>query len=144
MLKTGRFLLLLLVVLCIPVGVLLFWHRGLGDLGGPVTYSRAAVCMDLDEMLEPVDPGSSFPWGVRQICLRFEFETPRPGATARIKWLYREQPVFLEAIQISENAGVKAFYLLREDGTPLPVGSYRVVIESGGKEKVSLPFAVSR
>jgi hypothetical protein len=52
--------------------------------------------------------------------------------------------IFQEEMTISDKKGVKAFYLLREDGAPLPMGNYCVVVESDGRESARRCFTITR
>jgi len=47
-------------------------------------------------------------------------------------------------MRIGDTSGTKAFFLLREDGSPLPAGDYVVAIESDGRERRRVPFSVTR
>lgn len=78
------------------------------------------------------------------MCLKFHYEAPRPGGILDVIWHFQSQVIFREYIRINDTGGIRAFFLLREDGSPLPVGEYAVVIESDGRERVRLPFSVVR
>jgi hypothetical protein len=40
--------------------------------------------------------------------------------------------------------GIRVFYLLREEGTPLPVGSYRVTVSTPAKVWSDINFEIVR
>ena len=142
--KTGKFFFIAILFLSVPLVALLLWQQGHRALAGPVSITGAVVCRELDDSSFPVGTGSLFKWGGRPVCLMFRYETPRPGGTVDIIWRFQEQVIFRESIRISDSGGVRAFFLLREDGSPLPVGSYDVTIASDGKERIRLPFSVAR
>ncbi len=78
------------------------------------------------------------------MCLKFHYEAPRPGSILDVTWHFQSRVIFRESIRINDTSGIRAFFLLREDGSPLPVGEYAVAIESDGRERVRLPFSVVR
>lgn len=61
-----------------------------------------------------------------------------------IVWLFQDRVIFRESMRIGDTSGTKAFFLLREDGSPLPAGEYVVAIESDGIERRRIPFSVTR
>lgn len=142
--KTGRFFLVAILVLFVPLVALLLWQQGHKALAGPVSITGAVVCRELDVSSFPVGEGPFFKWGGRQVCLMFRYEAPRSGGSLDVIWRFNSQVIFRETIRINDTSGVKAFFFLREDGSPLPVGDYDVSIESDGKERVRLPFLVVR
>jgi hypothetical protein len=142
--RTGRFFFVMIVVLSVPVVTLLLWQRGHRFFAGPVEIDRAVVCSELDDSGRPVGEASVFQWGGRQVCMMFRYEAPRPGSVMDIVWRFQDRVIFRESLRIGETSGSKAFFLLREDGSPLPVGEYDVAIESDGKERCRIPFSVVR
>jgi len=142
--KTGRFFFVMIIVLSVPVVALLLWQQGHRSLAGPVRIDSAVICRELDDSNFPVGEGSVFQWGGRQVCLLFHYEAPRPGGFMDVIWRFRDRVIFRESLRIGETSGSRAFFLLREDGSPLPVGEYDVAIESDGKEQFRIPFSVVR
>jgi hypothetical protein len=142
--KTGRFFLLVILLLSVPLVALLFWQQGHSFSAGPVTVTGAVVCRELDDSGSPVGEGPLFRWGGRQVCLLFKYEAPRPGGTLGVTWRFQGQEIFRETIRVNDKGGVRAFFLLREDGSPLPVGDYEVSIEGGGRKSYGVPFSVRR
>ncbi|MDO9508312.1 MAG: hypothetical protein Q7I97_03040 [Thermovirgaceae bacterium] len=142
--KTGRFFLVAILVLSVPLVALLLWQQGFRALAGPVTVTDAVVCRELDDSSAPVGAGPIFKWGGRQVCLIFRYEVPRPGGKMDVIWRFQSQVISRESIRINDTGGVRAFFLLREDGSPLPVGEYDVVIESDGRDISPIPFSVVR
>ena len=78
------------------------------------------------------------------MCLKFHYEAPRPGSVMDIVWRFQNRVIFRESMRIGDTSGTKAFFLLREDGSPLPAGEYVVAIESDGIERRRVPFSVTR
>jgi len=142
--KTGKFFLLAVLLLSVPLVALLLWQQGHRFSVGPVSVTGAVVCRELDDSGSPVGEGPLFKWGGRQVCLLFKYETPRPGGSLSVTWRFQSQEIFRETIRVNDTGGVRAFFLLREDGSPLPVGDYEVFIESEGRESYGVPFSVRR
>lgn len=113
-------------------------------MAGPVSITGAVVCRELDDSSSPVGGGPIFRWGGRQVCLKFRYEAPRPGGNLDVIWRFQNQVIFRESIRIGDTGGVRAFFLLREDGSPLPVGEYDVSIENDGRERSRISFSVVR
>jgi len=142
--KIGRSLFVTILVLSVPAAFLLSWWQGHRSLAGPVCIDSAVVCSELDGSSCPVGEASIFQWGGRQVCLRFHYEAPRPGSVMDIVWRFQGRVIFRESMRIGDTSGTKAFFLLREDGSPLPAGDYVVAIESDGRERRRVPFSVTR
>jgi hypothetical protein len=47
-----------------------------------------------------------------------------------------------EMVRLSEQKGMRAFYLLKEDGSPLDAGFYSVYISCNGRERGMENFTV--
>ncbi len=142
--KTGKQFLFISLILCVPVIVFLVWLYGQYGFAGPLKVDSVVLCKELDENNLPSTPAERFEWGTRQVCLRFVYTAPRAGSRVRIQWIYGNRVIFQEHLTITEKKGVKAFYLLREEGTPLPMGDYCVVIESDGRELLRRCFSITR
>jgi hypothetical protein len=142
--KTGKQFLFISLILCVPVIVFLVWLNGQHNFTGPLKIHNAVLCEELNENNLPSTPAERFEWGTRQVCLRFVYSAPRTGSQVRIQWVYESRVIFQEQLTISDKKGVKAFYLLREDGTPLPMGEYCVVVESDGREALRRCFSITR
>jgi len=142
--KSGKQFLFISLILCVPVVVSLVWLYGQHNFTGPLVIHSFVLCEELDENSLPIKITERFDWGTRQVCVRFVYSAPRTGSQVRIKWFYEDRVIFQEEMTISDKKGVKAFYLLREDGTPLPMGAYCVVVESDGRESVRRCFTITR
>lgn len=68
----------------------------------------------------------------------------KEGNHLDITWYYGKDKVLTEQLKLMTADGVKAFYLLREEGTPLPVGSYKVVISTPVKTLSEIKFDIVR
>ena len=91
---------------------------------------EALICQELDGNREPLLVGSSIPYGPSQICLWLKYSSARQGSHLEVSWYYGEDLVLSEPLKLMTKDGVRAFYLLREEGTSLPVGTYRVTVSA--------------
>lgn len=102
----------------------------------------SAVCMDLDEGRQPLRKNANIPFGTRQVCLWFKYSKGYEGCHIKVAWYFNGNLMWLEQQRLMVKNGVKAFYLLREDGTPLPNGKYKILISTPTKVLSEIPFAI--
>ncbi|MCE5201949.1 MAG: hypothetical protein LLF78_05515 [Synergistaceae bacterium] len=136
-----------LVFLGISVIVLLLlsaWSLSGGLFGVSFRIERAVICQELDDDRQPLNIGNSIPYGSRQICLWFRYSSASEGSHIAVSWYYGKELVLSESIKLMAKDGERAFYLLREEGTPLPVGSYRVMVSTPTKVWSEINFNVVR
>ena len=105
---------------------------------------KSVICLELDENRKPLHISSKIQYGSRQICLWFQYSKANEGNHLDITWYYGKDKVLTEQLKLMTADGVKAFYLLREEGTPLPVGSYKVVISTPVKTLSEIKFDIVR
>ena len=105
---------------------------------------KSVICLELDENRKPLHISSKIQYGSRQICLWFQYSKAKEGNHLDITWYYGKDKVLTEQLKLMTADGVKAFYLLREEGTPLPVGSYKVVISTPVKTLSEIKFDIVR
>ncbi|WP_143330724.1 hypothetical protein [Cloacibacillus sp. An23] len=115
-----------------------------GLLGSTFTIDKAVVCVELDKDRLPHKVRSSIQYGVRQVCLWFQYSSAPEGNHLEISWYYENEKVLSESLKLMAKDGVRAFYLLQEEGTPLPAGNYKVTISSSTKLLSSLDFEIVR
>lgn len=141
---SGRKPLIFLGVLVLLLIALSAWSLRGGTFGASFQIDRAVVCQELDQNRQPVNEGSDIPYGSRQICLWFQYSSASEGSHVEIKWYYGKDLVLSESLKLMSKDGVRAFYLLREEGTPLPVGSYRVTVSTPARIWTEIKFNVVR
>jgi hypothetical protein len=100
------------------------------------------ICEELDDDMKPVNPASNLLSGVKQVCLWFEYSRAREGDLLEIFWSFSGQKVQKDSYRLFEPAGTRAFYLLKEDGSSLPEGSYSVALYCNGRERKVQRFNV--
>lgn len=136
-----------LVFLGLSVIILLLlsaWSLKGGFLGASFRIERAVICRELSGDRQPVGIGSSIPYGSRQICLWFSYSSASEGSRITVSWYYGKELVLSESFKLMAENGERAFYLLREEGTPLPVGAYRVTVSTPTKTLSEIKFSVVR
>ncbi len=140
--KNGRSFLLLVSSGLILLTVLSVWTIRHCDKKNTFRLVRTVICDEVDEEFLPVGAASRFTYGTRQLCLWFEYDMASQNCEISIKWYFNEKLVFTERVDLSSVKGRKTLCLLREDGSPLPVGNYHVVLDLDGKETDRMVFAV--
>ncbi len=140
--SSGRRPLLLLgaAVVVIVISAVICLRAGL--FGGSFSIDNAVVCIELDRNRRPHKVRQSVQYGVRQVCLWFQYSSAPEGNHLEISWYYEDEKVLSESLKLMTEDGMRAFYLLQEEGTPLPAGKYRVTISSATKVLSSLDFEI--
>lgn len=115
-----------------------------GLLGGQFKIDKAVVCVELDRERRPNKVMEKIPYGTRQVCLWFKYSNAPEGNHIDISWYYGKDLFQSESLKLMTKNGERAFYLLREAGTPLPIGKYRVTISSPTKKLSDLQFEIAR
>lgn len=134
-----------LVILGFIVVILLLfvvWSLKIGALGESFRLEKAVVCRELDNNSRPSGIFGDVPYGSRQICLWLEYSHARKGSDIKISWYYGKNLILSETVALIAKDGTRAFYLLRDEGTPLPVGAYRAVISQQTRKWSDIKFNV--
>lgn len=140
--KSGRRPLAILGFIVILLLLLVTWSMKVGPFSGSFKIEKAVICQELDDERRPVKAGSSIPSGSRQICLWLQYSSAREGSHLEVSWYFGDELVLSEPLKLMTKNGVRAFYLLREEGSPLPVGSYRVTVSTPAKVWTDIKFEV--
>ncbi|MDR3075703.1 MAG: hypothetical protein LBU26_00250 [Synergistaceae bacterium] len=126
-----------LVVICVS------WSfRTYDFIAGSFRIDEVQVCEELDEGLRPIPADRNMPPDSQQVCLWFSYSKARRGDSVEIEWYLNERMIQREIMRVSEAKGVRAFYLLREDGSSLEPGFYSVNISCNGRGKWMENFTV--
>ncbi|MEG2020022.1 MAG: hypothetical protein RRZ70_06060 [Synergistaceae bacterium] len=107
-----------------------------------LSIDKSLICIELDENRKPLKITENIPRGTRQVCLWFKYNTSRTPLNIKITWSLDNEVLLSEMQKLVTPEGVKAFYLLREDGMPLEDGRYSVTIKDGSKIISSIPFKI--
>jgi hypothetical protein len=138
---TGSLILVGLAVLALMVCI--SWSsRSNNIIAGSFTIDEIQICEELDGELKPIGAARNMPAGSPQVCLWFVYSRGRRGDSVDITWYLNERIIQSETIRLSEAKGVRAFYLIRDDTSPLDAGFYSVSISCNGREKWMENFTV--
>lgn len=124
---------------------LLSWSVRLDNVtAGSFRLDELVVCDDLDDNMNPNVAMNNFPGDTKQVCLWFEYSKARDGDMLDIRWRFDGNDIQHESFRIVHARGTRAFYLLREDGAPLPAGTYSVELMCNGRTKSVREFTVAK
>lgn len=140
--KSGRRSLVLLGAFVVVLAILVAATLKSGLSGRSFRIDKAVVCVELDRNRLPSKVKNSIQHGTRQVCLWFQYSSAPVGSHLEVTWYYGKDLVLSEPIKLMTKDGMRAFYLLREEGTPLPIGKYRVVISSTTKKLSDIEFSI--
>jgi hypothetical protein len=130
--------LVLFLVVCVS------WSfRKSNFIAGSFRIDEIQICDELDENLRPLNADKDMQADSQQVCVWFSYSRARRGDSIEIAWYRDDSMIQKEILRLSEPKGVKAFYLLREDGSPLEPGLYSVYISCNGREKVAENFMIA-
>jgi len=130
--------LVLVLVVCVS------WSfRKSNFIEGSFKIDEVQICEELDENLQPMNVDRNMPSSSTQVCIWFSYSSARRGDLIEITWYRGESMIQREMLRLAEPKGVKAFYLLREDGSSLESGFYSVSISCNGREKMTENFTVA-
>ncbi|MDD4160448.1 MAG: hypothetical protein PHO18_05825 [Synergistaceae bacterium] len=142
--KSAKSPLVLLGLSVILLLLLVTWSLKVGPFSGFFKVEEAVICQELGDNREPLLISNSIPYGSSQICLWLKYSSAREGSHLEVSWYYGDELVLLEPLKLMTKNGVRAFYLLREEGTPLPVGAYRVKVSTPAKVWSDIKFEIVR
>lgn len=102
------------------------------------------ICQELDGSHQPLLVGNSIPYGARQVCLWLKYAFARDGSFLEVSWYYDKDMILSERVGLASKDGARAFYLLKEEGTPLPQGNYRVTVSTAAKQWSEISFHIDK
>ena len=94
------------------------------------------ISTEVDDTTRLTGVVSRFPYGSRQICLRFNYSKAMEGAEIGILWFGGDKLVHSDSYTLAASSGSRIYCLTQENGQPLPKGSYSVGILNK-KERIS-------
>jgi hypothetical protein len=133
-------LLALVVVALISASSLSF--RANGIVAGSLKLDDIQICEELDDKMKPVNIEDVLPVGVKQACLWLSYSRAREGDSIEVLWKHEESPIYEHSYRLFAKKGVRAFYLMRDDGETLRSGLYSVSVLCNGKKNVVKQFTV--
>lgn len=125
--------------------LLLAWSfRADNVIAGSFRLNDVQICEELDDDMKPLVRGASILQpGATQACLWFQYSRAREGDQLEIVWNFEENPIQRDSFRIQETRGTRAFYLMKDDGSALPSGSYEVLLVCNGREQERRSFTVT-
>lgn len=127
--------------------ILLFLSVIMSLKAGPFKSSfhveEILICQELDGSRQPLRVGNSIPYGARQLCLWLKYVSAREGSYIEVSWFYEKEVILSERVGLTAKDGVRAFYLLREEGDVLPRGNYSVTVSTSSKQRSEISFHIN-
>lgn len=142
--RSGKRPLILLGLSVIVLITLVTFTLKSGPFGQSFRLEQAVICQELDGNRQPLRAGNTIPYGLRQVCLWLQYASAREGSNLEVSWYYGNDLVLSEPLKLMTKDGVRAFYLLQEEGTPLPAGDYRVTISTLSKVWADIYFKIEK
>ena len=135
----------LFVILFATVLLLLsFWviRQNSNNPSESILIHDVVISTEVDDTTRLTGAVSRFPYGSRQVCLRFNYSKATEGAEIRILWFVGENLVHSDIYDLTASFGSKIYCLALEDGQPLPRGSYAVGISSNAERVSDFRFEI--
>lgn len=141
-LKNGKFFALFVFSSVLFFALFFMWsidHRGRLDT---FSIQKSVICVNVDEKLSPRDVGEIFHFGVRQLCLWLQHDGACRGDKLRFLWYFKDQLVQQRSCVLSGKENYNLFYLMKSDGSSLPVGDYQVEVKLNNRFVSKAEFKV--
>ena len=129
---------LLVIFFAIVLLLLSFWviRQNSNKPSESLLIHDVVISTEVDDTNRLTGVVSRFPYGSRQICMRFNYSKASEGSEIRILWFIGDKLVQSDTYALSASAGSKIYCLVLENGQPLPKGSYSVGILNN-EERIS-------
>jgi hypothetical protein len=99
------------------------------------------ISTELDDRLRLTGAISRFPYGSRQVFLRFDYALAH-DTEARVHWYTGDKLVLAEGYALSAPSGSKIYCLVLENGQPLPKGLYSIELLHATERLPSFKFEI--
>ena len=121
---------LLAVFFAVVLLLLSFWviRQNSNKPSESLLIHDVVISTEVDNTTRLTGAVSRFPYGSRQICMRFNYSKATEGAEIRILWFAGDKLVQADLYTLSASSGSKIYCLTLENGRPLPRGPYSVGI----------------
>ncbi len=138
--------LIVLGVLVLALMIMTPWSfRAYSVIAGSFQVDDILICEELSGDMRPLPvSGDYLSSGLKQICLWFSYSRAREGDVVELSWQYGDETIQRDSFRLMERSGMRSFYLLKEDGSPLPAGDYAVSLFCNGREKAVQAFQIQR
>ena len=136
--------LLIVILFAAILAFLSFWviRRNSNKPGELLMIHNVVISTELDDRLRLTGVVSRFPYGARQVCLRFDYSRATEGSDIRILWFMGEKLVQSDTYALSVSSGSKIYCLVRENGQPLPRGPYSISIQYNAERLSDFRFEI--
>lgn len=104
--------------------------------------SNVSLSVDFEDHPFLAGTASRFAYGTRQVCLRFDYSRLEKDVPVMILWDMEGRRIQAESYELAAPSGTKMYCLLKEDGSPLPRGSYAVTIQCGPELAPTFHFEI--
>ena len=122
---------LLLVFFFAAIFLLLsFWviRRNSTKSNDSLMIHDVVISTDVDDTSRLTGAVSRFPYGSREVYLRFNYSKAALGSEIKLLWFCGEKLVEVGECALSEPSGAKVYCLMLENGQPLPRSPYSIAI----------------
>ena len=139
-----KFFLLLLGFFIAALAFLAFWLVGWSSVkpNEGILISNVSVSTDFEDHQFLAGIVFRFAQGTKQVCLRFDYSRLESDLPIEIFWDWGEKRVQIGHHVLSVPSGTRIYALKKEDGSPLPAGSYAVTIQCGADVKPRFHFEI--
>ena len=135
---------LLVIFFAIVLLLLSFWviRHNSNKPSESLLIHDVVISTEVDDTRRLTGAVSRFPYGSRQVCMRFNYSKATEGAEIRVLWFMGDKLVQSDAYILSASSGSKIYCLVRENGQPLPKGAYSVGIVNNAERILDLRFEI--
>ena len=135
---------LIVILFAAILAFLSFWviRRNSNKPGELLMIHNVVISTELDDRLRLTGVVSRFPYGARQVCLRFDYSRATEGSDIRILWFMGEKLVQSDTYALSVSSGSKIYCLVRENGQPMPRGPYSISIQYNAERLSDFRFEI--
>ncbi|MBR1417463.1 MAG: hypothetical protein IJ576_00695 [Synergistaceae bacterium] len=119
-----------------------FWVVGMISVNPRQTFmmSNVSISLDFEDHQFLAVTISRFEYGTRQVCMRFDYSRLEEDLPVRVIWDHNSKRVQAESYTLEAPHGTKIYCLLKEDGSPLPRGSFSVSVQPNSEREAMPKF----
>ena len=142
--KKKKSFVLLVIFFAIVLLLLSFWviRHNSNKPSESLLIHDVVISTEVDDTRRLTGAVSRFPYGSRQICMRFNYSKATEGAEIRVLWFAGDKLVQSGTYNLPASSGSKIYCLVQENGQPLPKGSYSVGILNNSERILDLRFEI--
>lgn len=127
-------------IIVLTLLLIVLWSvNKVGGYVGSINIPHAYICKEIKQDTTPLPITEKLYPDQQQVCIWFEYERAKTGDKININCYKGKEEIIKESIIFTSKSGARAFYLVKSDGTPLPIGEYRVVLSTATKSWTTIP-----